>query len=101
LQKLAQKTEIVIEYFRQVVAKKISGRAKAMFVTSSRKLAKRYFEEFNKYIKENDYTKELRVLVAFSGYVVDDRETIFESFQPYYERTIVADEPEINHLVIW
>ncbi|MFC2137964.1 type I restriction endonuclease subunit R [Bacteroidota bacterium] len=180
---LAQKTEIVIEHFRHVVAKKIGGRAKAMFVTSSRKLAKRYFEEFNKYIKENDYSKELRVLVAFSGYVIDDnypdgvsepqltgygekelprifekneyrilivadkyqtgfdqpmlhtmyvdkklsgvkavqtlsrlnrtapgkedtfildfvndRKTIFESFQPYYERTIVADEPEINHL---
>ena len=180
---LAQKTEIVIEHFRQVVAKKIGGRAKAMFVTSSRKLAKRYYEEFNKYIKANDYSKELRVLVAFSGSVVDDnypegvtepqltgygekelprifdkdeyrilivadkyqtgfdqpmlhtmyvdkklsgvkavqtlsrlnrtapgkedtfildfvndRETIFESFQPYYERTIVTDEPEINHL---
>ncbi|MDO9154643.1 MAG: DEAD/DEAH box helicase family protein [Paludibacter sp.] len=180
---LAQKTEIVIEHFRQVVAKKIGGRAKAMFVTSSRKLAKRYYEEFNKYIKENDYSKELRVLVAFSGSVIDDnypygvsepqltgygerelpgvfekdeyrilivadkyqtgfdqpmlhtmyvdkklsgvkavqtlsrlnrtapgkedtfildfvndRKTIFESFQPYYERTIVADEPEINHL---
>jgi len=180
---LSQKTEIVIEHFRQVVAKKIGGRAKAMFVTSSRKLAKRYFEEFNKYIKENDYTKELKILVAFSGSVVDDnypdgvsepqltgygekelprifdtdeyrilivadkyqtgfdqpmlhtmyvdkklsgvkavqtlsrlnrtapgkedtfildfvndRKTIFESFQPYYERTIVAEEPEINHL---
>lgn len=180
---LAQKTEIVIEHFRQVVAKKIGGRAKAMFVTSSRKLAKRYFEEFNKYIKANDYSKELKVLVAFSGSVIDDnypdgisepqltgygekelpsifeldeyrilivadkyqtgfdqpmlhtmyvdkklsgvkavqtlsrlnrtapgkedtfildfvndRKTIFESFQPYYERTIVAEEPEINHL---
>jgi type I restriction enzyme R subunit len=54
---LAQKTEIVIEHFRQIVATKIGGRAKAMFVTSSRKLAKRYFEEFNKYIKENGYDK--------------------------------------------
>jgi type I restriction enzyme, R subunit len=180
---LAQKTEIVIEHFRQVIAKKIGGRAKAMFVTSSRKLAKRYFEEFNKYIKENGYTKELRILVAFSGKVIDDnypdgvsepqltgygekelpkafneneyrilivadkyqtgfdqpmlhtmyvdkklsgvkavqtlsrlnrkapgkentfildfvndRKTIFESFQPYYEKTMVAEEPEINHL---
>ncbi len=180
---LAQKTEIIIEHFRQVVAKKIGGRAKAMFVTSSRKLAKRYFEEFNRYIKENGYTNELKVLVAFSGFVVDDnypdgvsepqltgygekelprifekeeykilivadkyqtgfdqpllhtmyvdkklsgvkavqtlsrlnrtapgkedtfildfvndRKTIFESFQPYYERTIVAEEPDINHL---
>ncbi|MDA3872322.1 MAG: DEAD/DEAH box helicase family protein [Candidatus Marinimicrobia bacterium] len=180
---LAQKTEIVIEHFRQVVATKIGGRAKAMFVTSSRKLAKRYFEEFNKYIKENGYTKELKILVAFSGSVFDDnypegvsesqltgygekelpkhfnendyrilivaekyqtgfdqpmlhtmyvdkklsgvkavqtlsrlnrtaigkestfvldfindRKTIFDSFQPYYEKTIVAEEPEINHL---
>ncbi|GEQ87393.1 type I restriction endonuclease subunit R [Patiriisocius marinistellae] len=180
---LAQKTEIVIEHFRQIVATKIGGRAKAMFVTSSRKLAKRYFEEFNKYIKENEYTNELKILVAFSGKVIDDnypdgvtepqltgygekelpkafnddeykilivadkyqtgfdqpllhtmyvdkklsgvkavqtlsrlnrmtagkedtfvldfvndRETIFESFQPYYEKTMVAEEPEINHL---
>nr|WP_231367571.1 DEAD/DEAH box helicase family protein [Gillisia sp. JM1] len=180
---LAQKTEIVIEHFRQVVATKIGGRAKAMFVTSSRKLAKRYFEEFNKYINENEYTNELKVLVAFSGKVIDDnypdgvsepqltgygekelpkafneegyrilivadkyqtgfdqpllhtmyvdkklsgvkavqtlsrlnrmtagkedtfvldfandRQTIFESFQPYYEKTLVAEEPEINHL---
>ena len=180
---LAQKTEIVIEHFRQVVATKIGGRAKAMFVTSSRKLAKRYFEEFNKYIKVNGYINELKILVAFSGKVIDDnfpdgisepdltgygekelpkvfneneyrilivadkyqtgfdqpmlhtmyvdkklsgvkavqtlsrlnrtapgkedtfvldfvndRETIFKSFQPYYEKTMVAEEPDINHL---
>jgi type I restriction enzyme R subunit len=180
---ISQKTEIVIEHFRQVVATKIGGRAKAMFVTSSRKLAKRYFEEFNKYIQENEYTHELKILVAFSGKVIDemhpdgvsepqltgygekelpeifneqeyrilivadkyqtgfdqpllhtmyvdkklsgvkavqtlsrlnrmmvgkedtfvldfvnDRETIFESFQPYYEKTLVTTEPEINHL---
>ena len=180
---LAQKTEIIIEHFRQVVARKIGGRAKAMFVTSSRKLAKRYFEEFNRYIKENGYTNEIKVLVAFSGSVIDDnypdgvsepqltgygekelpkifekeeykilivadkyqtgfdqpllhtmyvdkklsgvkavqtlsrlnrtapgkedtfildfvndRQTIFESFQPYYEKTIVTKEPDINHL---
>ena len=180
---LAQKTEIVIEHFRQVVAKKIGGRAKAMFVTSSRKLAKRYFEEFNKYIKLKGYTSQLKVLVAFSGSVIDDnypdgvtepqltgysekelpkafneneyrilivadkyqtgfdqpmlhtmyvdkklsgvkavqtlsrlnriapgkedtfvldfandRKAIFDSFQPYYERTLVTEEPEVNHL---
>ncbi len=180
---LAQKTEIIIEHFRQVVSKKIGGRAKAMFVTSSRKLAKRYFEAFNKYIKDKGYANELKVLVAFSGSVVDDnypdgvtepqltgygekelpkafneneyrilivadkyqtgfdqpllhtmyvdkklsgvkavqtlsrlnrkasgkedtfvldfandRKTIFDSFQPYYEKTIVAEEPDVNHL---
>lgn len=180
---IAQKTEIIIEHFRYVTGKKIGGRAKAMVVTSSRKLAKKYFDSFNKYIQEKDYTNELKVLVAFSGVVIDDdyptgvsepqltgygekelpkvfeeeeykilivadkyqtgfdqpllhtmyvdkqlsgvkavqtlsrlnrtmpgkedtfvldfvndRETIFNSFQPYYEKTIVQEEPDINHL---
>ena len=180
---LAQKTEIVIEHFRQVVAKKIGGKAKAMFATSSRKLAKRYYEEFNRYIKAKGYEKEIKILVAFSGYVIDDnfpngvaepqltgysekelpqvfnrneyrilivadkyqtgfdqpmlhtmyvdkklsgvkavqtlsrlnriapgkddtfildfvndRQTILDSFQPYYQITTVSEEPEPNHL---
>ncbi|MGR3218206.1 MAG: type I restriction endonuclease subunit R [Candidatus Anammoxibacter sp.] len=180
---LAQKTEVVIEHFRHVVVKKIGGMAKAMFVTSSRKLAKRYYEEFNRYIKDKGYEKEIRVLVAFSGYVIDenfpegvsepqltgysekelpevfnqneyrilivsdkyqtgydqpmlhtmyvdkklagvkavqtlsrlnrtapgkddtfildfvnDRQTILDAFQPYYEITTVSEEPEPNHL---
>ena len=180
---LAQKTEVIIEHFRQVVAKKIGGKAKAMVVTSSRKLAKRYFEEFNCYIKDKGYQNEIKILVAFSGSVLDDnypdgvsepqltgygekelpgifnkneykilivadkyqtgfdqpmlhtmyvdkklsgvkavqtlsrlnrtapgkedtfvldfvndRDTILESFQPYYEKTIVIEEPEPNHL---
>ena len=180
---LAQKTEIIIEHFRQVVAKKIGGKAKAMVVTSSRKLAVRYYEEFNRYIKEKGYQNEIKILVAFSGSVIDDnypdgvsepqltgygekelpgifnkdeykilivadkyqtgfdqpmlhtmyvdkklsgvkavqtlsrlnrtapgkedtfvldfvndRNTIFEAFQPYYEKTIVTEEPEPNHL---
>lgn len=180
---LSQKAEIVIEHFRQVVAHKIGGKAKAMFITSSRKLAKRYYEEFNKYIKSKGYNKEIKILVAFSGKVFDDnypdgvsepdltgfgekelpsafnkdeyrilivadkyqtgfdqpmlhtmyidkklsgvkavqtisrlnrtapgkedtfvldfandRETIMDAFQEYYERTIVKEEPNINHL---
>ncbi|MGA1826313.1 MAG: UvrB domain 3-containing protein, partial [bacterium] len=180
---LAQKTEVIIEHFHQVVMKKIGGRAKAMVATSSRKLAKRYFEEFNRYIQEKGYEKEIKILVAFSGPIVDDnypdgvtepqltgygekelpkvfnqneyrilivadkyqtgfdqpmlhtmyvdkklsgvravqtlsrlnrtapgkddtfildfvndRKTIMNSFQPYYEITTVTDEPEPNHL---
>jgi len=180
---LAQKTEVIIEHFRQVTAKKIGGKAKAMVVTSSRKLAKRYFETFNRYIREKGYDNEMKVLVAFSGSVIDDnypdgvsepqltgysekelpevfngneykilivadkyqtgfdqpllhtmyvdkklsgvkavqtlsrlnrtapgkentfildfandRETIFHSFQPYYEKTTVTEEPDVNHL---
>ncbi|HIO96920.1 MAG TPA: type I restriction endonuclease subunit R, partial [Leucothrix sp.] len=69
---LAQKTEIIIEHFRQVVATKIGGRAKAMLVTGSRLHAKRYFEAFGRYIKDKGYEQEIKILVAFSGKVVDD-----------------------------
>ncbi len=69
---LAQKTEIIIEHFRNVVAKKIGGRAKAMLVCGSRLHAKRYYEEFERYIKTKNYSHEIKVLVAFSGKVMDD-----------------------------
>ncbi|WP_417371976.1 type I restriction endonuclease subunit R [Gelidibacter japonicus] len=180
---LAQKTEIIIEHFKQIVSHKIGGRAKAMLVCGSRLHAKRYFEEFNKYIKEKGYQNDIKILVAFSGKVIDDntpdgvsepqmtgysekelpdifdreeykilivadkyqtgfdqpllqtmyvdkklsgvkavqtlsrlnrtcagkedtfvldfvndRETIFASFQPYYEITTVTEETDINHL---
>ena len=68
---LSQKTEVMVEHFRQVVMQKIGGKAKAMVVTSSRKHALRYYEEFKKYIKENGYS-EIKPLVAFSGTVIDD-----------------------------
>ena len=68
---LAQKTEVIIEHFRNVVSKKIGGKAKAMLISGSRLHAKRYYEEFERYIKEKGY-REIKVLVAFSGKVVDD-----------------------------
>lgn len=180
---LAQKTEIIIEHFKQIVSHKIGGKAKAMLVCGSRLHAKRYFEEFNKYIKEKGYQNDIKILVAFSGKIIDDntpdgvsepqmtgysekelpeifdkeeykilivadkyqtgfdqpllqtmyvdkklsgvkavqtlsrlnrtcagkedtfvldfvndRETIFASFQPYYEITTVTEETDINHL---
>jgi type I restriction enzyme R subunit len=54
---LAQKTEVMVEHFRQIVSKKIGGKAKAMVVSSSRLHAVRYKEEFDKYIKEKGYQK--------------------------------------------
>lgn len=68
---LAQKTEVMVEHFRQVVSKKIGGKAKAMVVTSSRLHAVRYKEEFDKYISEKGYV-DIRTLVAFSGKVMYD-----------------------------
>lgn len=180
---LAQKTEVIIEHFREIASKKIGGKAKAMLVCGSRLHAKRYFEEFEKYIEEKGYENEIKVLVAFSGKVkddnfldgvsepeltgygerelpeifdtdeykilivadkyqtgfdqpllhtmyvdkklsgvkavqtlsrlnrtcpgkedtfvldfVNDRQTILDSFQPYYEITSITEDPDINHL---
>lgn len=69
---LAQKTEIIIEHFRDIVSKKIGGKGKAMVVCGSRLHSKRYYDEFKKYIKAKGYDKEIKILVAFSGKVVDD-----------------------------
>ncbi len=69
---LAQKSEVIIEHFRQVVSKKIGGKAKAMVVTSSRLHAVRYKEEFDKYIASKGYT-DVKTLVAFSGKVIYDK----------------------------
>lgn len=179
---LAQKTEIIIRHFREVVSKQIGGRAKAMLVTASRLHAKRYFDEFKRQLQEKG-CQDVKILVAFSGKVIDDdfpdgvtepqltkcsekelpnvfekdeykilicadkfqtgfdqpllhtmyvdkklsgvkavqtlsrlnrkcpgkentfvldfandRETILQSFQPYYELTTVKEEPSPNHL---
>ncbi len=67
---LTQKTEVMIEHFRQVTMKKIGGHAKAMVVTGSRLHALRYYLEFKKYIKEKKYAN-IKPLVAFSGVVRD------------------------------
>lgn len=68
---LSQKTEVIVEHFRQVVSKKIGGKAKAMLVTGSRLHAVRYKEEFDNYIKAKGYN-DIKTLVAFSGKVIYD-----------------------------
>ena len=74
---IAQKTEIMVEHFRNVTMQKIGGRAKAMVVTSSRLHAVRYKMAFDKYIQEKGYTG-LKTLVAFSGSVKDGEITYTE-----------------------
>ena len=69
---IAQKTEVMVEHFRQITMKKIGGKAKAMVVTASRKHAFHYYLEFKDYIKEKGYEKQIKTLVAFSGTVFDD-----------------------------
>ena len=67
---IAQKTEVMVEHFRQFVMHRIGGRAKAMVVTSSRLHAVRYKQAFDKYIEEKGY-EGIATLVAFSGTVTD------------------------------
>ena len=68
---IAQKTEVMVEHFRARVKHKLGGKAKAMVVTGSRLAAVRYRLAFDKYLAEKGY-KDIRVLVAFSGEVVDE-----------------------------
>ncbi len=64
---LAQKTEVMVEHFRQCVMPKIGGKAKAMVVTASRPHVVRYKESFDAYLTEKGY-KEIRALVAFTAF---------------------------------
>lgn len=79
---IAQKTEIIIEHFRQHIMGKLEGKAKAMVVSGSRKSAVRYKVAFDKYIKEKGYS-DIKTLVAFSGSVNDNG--------------IEYTEPKMNH----
>jgi type I restriction enzyme, R subunit len=74
---IAQRAEIIVEHFRQHVAHKVGGQAKAMVVTSSRAHAVRLFRGLRRYI--NDHGLDLGVLVAFSGPVQDDGEEVTEA----------------------
>ena len=67
---IEQKTEVMVEHFRQKVMSHLGGRAKAMVVTSSRLHAVRYMKAFERYITENNIS-DMRPLVAFSGTVKD------------------------------
>ena len=67
---VAQKTEVIVEHFRNSVRHHMDGRAKAMVVTSGRLHAVNYMQAFQRYIAERQYD-DIRPLVAFSGTVRD------------------------------
>ncbi|WP_083451899.1 type I restriction endonuclease subunit R [Photorhabdus heterorhabditis] len=75
---IAQKAQVVIEHFRENVAKLLNHEAKAMVVTSSRLEAVKYKQAFNHYVTEKGY-KRLTAMVAFSGEVVDEGESYTEN----------------------
>ncbi len=88
---IEQKTEVMVEHFRQKVRSHLGGRAKAMVVTSSRLHAVRYMQAFERYIGENGYT-DVRPLVAFSG-TVKDPETGLEYTEPGMNTDCVSEKP--------
>lgn len=67
---IAAKVSIIIEHFRENVAWRLDGKAKAMVVTGSRKEAVRYKLAFDKYIAQRGYP-DVKAMVAFSGEVED------------------------------
>ena len=88
---IAQKTEVIIEHFREHVGHLMNGQAKAMVVTDSRLQAVRYMLSFEKHIKEKGYT-DVMPLVAFSG-TVKDPETGTEFTEPGMNNDIVTGSP--------
>ena len=75
---LAQRADVIVNHFREHVAKRIGGKAKAMVVTASRLHALRYKQALDKYCADNGIG-DVNTLVAFSGKLEVDGETFTES----------------------
>jgi type I restriction enzyme R subunit len=88
---IEQKTEVIIEHFRQKVISHLGGRAKAMVVTSSRLHAVRYMQAFERYLVANKIT-DIRPLVAFSG-TVKDPDTGLDHTEPGMNTDCVSGQP--------
>jgi type I restriction enzyme R subunit len=88
---IEQKTEVIVEHFRESVKHRLTGRAKAMVVTSSRLHAVRFKLAFDRYIAESGYT-DVRPLVAFSG-TVRDPDTGLEYTEPGMNRDVITGKP--------
>ena len=75
---ISQKSQIIVETFRETTKNKIDGKGKMMLVTDSRLAAVRYFHEIKRYIQERHYA-DMDILAAFSGSVQDGDEEYTES----------------------
>ena len=75
---ISQKSQIIVETFRETTKQKIGGKGKMMVVTDSRLAAVRYFHEIKRYIREQHYV-DMDILAAFSGTVQDGDEEYTEA----------------------
>lgn len=94
---LAQKAEIIIEHFRDKVAHRMKGNAKAMVVCSSRPHAVRMWQALRKHLNNNGH--DLGVLVAFSGEIEGLTETKANGF-PESETATRFDGDEYQIMVV-
>ena len=94
---LAQKAEIVIEHFRDKIAHRMKGNAKAMVVCSSRPHAVHMWEALRKHVNNNGY--DVGMLVAFSGEVERLTESKANGF-PESETATRFDTDEYQLMVV-
>lgn len=88
---IEQKTEVMVEHFREHVRSQLGGRGKAMVVTASRIQAVRYKLAFERYIQQQGY-EDVRSLVAFSG-TVKDPDTGVDYTEPGMNPDVVTGKP--------
>lgn len=67
---ISQKSEIIVETFRETTKNKINGKGKMMVVTSSRLAAVRYYHAIKRYLEDKGYD-DVAILAAFSGSIKD------------------------------
>lgn len=67
---ISQKSQIIVETFREVTKHKIGGKGKMMVVTASRLAAVRYYHEIKRYLEKKKYN-DVEILAAFSGSIED------------------------------
>ena len=84
---IAQRIEIIIEHFRDVVMKDQPW-AKAMVVTGSRAEAVKYYDAFQNYVAEKGY-KDVHPLVAFSGKISEKQLGISDDTEKIYTETSI------------
>ena len=68
---LAQKAKLIVDDFRDNIARRLGGRAKAMVVTSSRRHALGMYQAIRSYVELRGFT-DCGTLAAFSGQLEDD-----------------------------
>lgn len=88
---ISQKSEIIVEVFRDTTKDKINGKGKMMVVTSSRLAAVRYYHAIKRYLEVKKYD-DVAILAAFSGSVKDgDQEYTEGTINKRKDGTLISE----------